>query len=127
MSASPSYASTPNIGQARTSTANTNRDGTGALSTIFTPGANGAMIERLQAKATGTTTAGMVRFYLHDGVNFRLWKEIVVSAITPTASVKTWEGESVYDPPYFLPPGWTIRGGPHNAEQFDLLVYGGDL
>lgn len=124
----PIFPLNANIGQARTATANTNRDGTGTLSLIFTAGANGSRVKRILVKATVTTTAGMIRLYLHDGSNYRLWLEIPVSAITPSASVAAWVYSSYLtgDQALNLPTGWKIYGAPHNATSFDFIIEGAD-
>ncbi len=112
----------PNVGMARTSTANANRDGTGTLSTILTAGANGSKVARIFVKATATTTAGMIRLYKTDnaGANPRLFREYIVTAITPSASIKTWENEELIDDD--IVGGCLIKGAPHNAEQFDFII-----
>lgn len=125
---SPIFVETPNIGMGQVSAANTNRDGTGTVVTLFTAGAKGSRVHRVRIKAAGTTTAGMIRLFIHDGTNFRFWKEIPVTAITPSATVESFEAEE-YMPgelALVLPAGWTIRGSTHNAETFNVFIEGGD-
>lgn len=138
MASSPQFTSAINLGAtlaaARISTANTARDGSGTLATLVTGGTSGTRIDRIQAKATATTTAGMIRVFLADAEgtpNIRLVYEIIVTAITPTASVKTWEDEIVRtdnQPVLLVPSGWTLRASTHNAETFDVIaVVSGDF
>ena len=84
---SPIFVDTPKFGHARISTANTGRDGSGTLGTVYTGTTDGSRISYIRIMATSTTTAGMVRLFIHDGTNFRLWDEILVSALTPSATV----------------------------------------
>jgi hypothetical protein len=124
----PIFVETPKIGLGQVSTANTNRDGTGTIATIFTAGSNGSRVNRVITKAVGTTTAGMVRLYIHDGANARLWKEVSVTAITPSATVESFKNE-IYMPgelALVLPTGYSIRASTHNAETFNIIAEGGD-
>ncbi len=122
----PIFTATAQSAMAQISTANTNRDGTGTIGTVLTAGASGTRIFRIYIKATGTTTAGMVRLYIHDGANYRLWREYQVTAITPTASTKTWEAEEVfYD--FSIPTGYSLRASTHNAETFNVFAMAGDF
>lgn len=127
MSSAAAYASTPATAHGQVSTANTNRDGTGTIATILTAGANGTRIDDIDIVATSTTTAGMVRLFLHDGTNARLWKEIAVSAITPSASVAVFSS-ALRDLALILKSGWSLRASTHNAETFNIEVTrAGDL
>lgn len=124
----PIFVLTPHIGAVSISTANTNRDGTGTIGTCFTAGANGSRINRVTVKSNETPGAGMVRLYLHDGSSYYLWKESKVTAITPSATVKTFEeiiplqGENAL----VLPSGWSLRASTHLADTFLVIAEGGD-
>lgn len=114
------------IGHVVISTANTNLDGTGTLGTVITAGAEGTLVELVRVKATVTTTAGMVRLFLHDGTNARLHKEIDVTAATPSGTVKSFEAEYTPTKPLKLPTGWSLRASTHNAESFVVEALGGN-
>jgi hypothetical protein len=126
------YAAVPKCGIGQVSVANTNRDGTGDLATIFTAGAAGSRIDRVAVCATGTTTAGMVRLFLHDGTNARLYCEMQVFPATPSGAVKVFNDtfEAVTTPdlfPLVLPTGWSLRASTHNAETLNVIAVGGDF
>ncbi|QGH72956.1 MAG: hypothetical protein [Siphoviridae sp. ctdEk19] len=132
MATAPVYTATPKVGLAEVSTANTNRDGTGTIAAIFTAGASGSRIERIMVKATGTTTAGMVRLFIHDGSSARLYTELPVQANVPSASLRTFEStlEGITTPhllPLVLPVGYSLRASTHNAETFIVSAIGGDF
>jgi hypothetical protein len=98
MANTPNFASTPLAPDLiQISTANTNRDGTGTLGTFVTGTAGGIVIEQITITATGTTTAGMIRFFLSvdGGTNKRLIYEQQVSAQIPSATVPAFSIESV--------------------------------
>lgn len=121
MSTTANYAATPRSALGQVSTANTNRDGTGTIATIFTAGASGSRIDDITIIATGTTTAGMVRLFLHDGTNARLWAEVPVSAATPSGTVQAFAA-SLLNQSLILPSGWSLRASTNNAETFNVIV-----
>jgi hypothetical protein len=121
MSQFANYAAPPRAAAGQVSTANTNRDGTGTLATVFTAGASGSRIDDIVVIATGTTTAGMVRLFLHDGTNARLWQEVPVSAATPSATVQAF-ATTLVNQGLLLPTGWSLRASTHNAETFNVIV-----
>lgn len=127
MASTPNYAATPLVGVAAISTANTNRDGTGTLATVVTAGSSGSRIDGVVVQASGITTAGMVRLYLHDGSTARLWHEVPVTAITPSASVAAFRSEMILDQPVILANGWSLRASTHNAEAFNVAAFGGSF
>ena len=121
MGAVANYAATPRAALGQVSTANTARDGTGTLATVFTAGASGSRIVDIVITATGTTTAGMVRLFVHDGTNARLWQEVPVTAVTPSGTVAAFTS-SLLNQALILPNGWSLRASTHNAETFNVLV-----
>lgn len=121
MSTAAQYASTARTEVAQVSAANTNRDGTGTIATVFAAGASGSRIDDIAIIATGTTTAGMVRLYLHDGTNARLWREVAVSAITPSATVSPFSSV-LGNLALVLQTGWSLRASTEKAETFNVLV-----
>jgi hypothetical protein len=138
MSTSAQYATAPGNEYVQISSANTNRDGTGSLGTVCsgpatTSGAGvGKRLRRITITATGTTTAGMVRFFISNdnGTTKRLIYEQVVSAITVGASTAGFTAT----PQYF--EGMVLGGrsdgtsatnvilyaSTHNAETFNIVA-----
>lgn len=131
MSTSAAFAATPNTGVVQIATANTNRDGSGTVGTLLTAGASGSRVERIDIKATGTTTAGMVRIYIQDAsANVRLWKEVSVSALTPSATVQAFAASidcSLPGNALWLPATFLLKASTHNAETFNLFAVAGNL
>lgn len=126
MSLNPNYAQAPLIGMAQISSANTNRDGTGTLVSVVTATPNGSRIERIRIQATVTTTAGMVRLFLFDGTNNRLYMEIPVTAATPSGTVAAFSYEGAVSD-LVLPTGWILKAAPHNAETFNVQAFGANF
>ena len=132
MASSPSYAALPRCGIAQVTVANTARDGTGTLATVFTAAATGSRIDAINLKATGTTTAGMIRLFVHDGTTARLLTELPVVALTPAATLPSWEAQLNTNTmtqvlPIILPTGFSLRAATNNAETFNVIALGGDF
>lgn len=127
MSISANYAATPKAASVLVSAANTNRDGTGTLATVFTAGASGSRIDDITIQAITTTTAGMVRLYLHNGTAAFLIAEVPVTAITPSGTVAAFVAV-LRNQAIVIPTGWSLRASTHNAESFHVSVTrGGDF
>lgn len=132
MASTPNYAATPVIGMAQISTANTNRDGTGTLGAVLAGAAGGRRIHTIRIKATGNTTAGMIRLYLYDGTNTRMFTEVVVPVITVGASTPAFEAtlsvaNGALPPDFQLPSAtWELRASTHNGEAFNVIAMGDD-
>ena len=121
MSTTANYAATPRAAVAQVSTANTNRDGTGTIATVLTAGSNGSRVDDITVIATGTTTAGMVRLFVNDGTNTRLWQEIPVTAATPSGTVQAF-ASTLLNQALLLPNGYSLRAATNNAETFNVVV-----
>lgn len=127
MAAGPAFTATPRIGIGQVTVANANRDGTGTLVDILVGVAAGTKVEEVVVEATVGTTAGMVRLFLDDGATVRLFDEIPVSAVGPTASASAFRATRRYDN-LVLPSGaWKLRASTHNAEAINVIALGGDL
>lgn len=133
MSASlnPIFTAAPNAtAPASLSVAETSRTAPTNAVAVVTAGTNGTMISRVHVHATGTTTAGMIRLFLHDGTNYHLREEIAVSAVTPSGTVAAFSADSaVFTPatPVSIPSGWSLRAATHNAEGFQVAGEAGDF
>jgi hypothetical protein len=122
----PRFIEDGKIWAAEISTANTNRDGTGTVVTIVTAAAQGSRVDLVRVVAEGTTTAGVVRLFLHDGSTFFLIKELVIDAVTPSTTTEVETAEWVPTDYLVLPTSWTLRASTHNAETFNVFAQGGD-
>jgi hypothetical protein len=131
MAVNPAFATTPRIGLGQVATANTARDGSGTLGTamisIITGASTGTRIVEVIVDATVTTTAGMVRLYLHDGTNTRMFDEIPVTATTVSASVAAFRASRTYDNLVLPSASWSLRASTHNAEAINVIALGADL
>ena len=74
----------------------------------------------------------MVRLFIHDGANARLFAEVPVVAITPSATQPAFGAalnEATWSQlfPIVLPSGYSLRASTHNAETFNVIGCAGDL
>lgn len=117
-------------------TANTNRDGTtGTYTTVFTcPGTlatigagEGAIVQGIRINAIGTTTAGSIRIWRHNGTACFLVRELLVTALVPNGtSILPWQITTAQgaDTSGFLPlnlileSGESLKVSTNNAESF---------
>jgi len=106
---------------AQISTANTGRDGSGTIADVLAGSENGTRVDDITVVATGNTTAGVVRLYIYDGTNTRLWREILVTAVTVSTSVAVWSS-TLSNLALILRSGWKLRASTHNAETFNVIV-----
>lgn len=126
MAVSPQFAVTPRLAVVQASTANTATDGTGTLVTVITAASTGTKIYEVVIDAAGNTTAGMVRLFINDGTNSRLFDEFNISAITASSTVGTFRTSKTYSN-LVLPSGYSLRASTHNAETFNVYAFGADL
>lgn len=90
---------------ATTGTGSSSITGASQTATLYTAGADGGLFIGANAKATATTSAGMVRFwYGVSGGTDRLLGEVATSAVTPSSTVASAEIQ-------YLPPLMSIVNG----------------
>ena len=129
MASEPQFVAAPVIGIGAISTANTNRDGSGTIVDILTGATNGTRISKITVNATVTTTAGMVRLFIYDGSTYFLYREILVPAITVSASVAgfSYVLELLGERALILPNNWKLSASTHNAHTFHVAAEGGNF
>lgn len=81
---------TANTGLCKVSVANSNRDGSGTVATLINGSDAGTFINSITIKAEGSTSQGMIRFFMDNGGTKTLLMEVVVPATTPTGIVETF-------------------------------------
>lgn len=121
----PLFTLDPVIGMAQVATANAARDGTGTIAILVTGGLAGTRITLIRVVATVTTTGGMIRLFLDDGTDVRLWKEIQVSAITVSATDPAFSTDYVPTKPLVLPDEtWELQVATEQAEAINVYAHG---
>lgn len=128
MNFKPIFPLTPKIGKANISVANANRVVTGitGLTQVLVAGADGTRLDRAKIQATGSTTAGVIRFWLYSGSgNADLYDEVLVTATTPSTTVEAFSATIDFNAE-FLAAGYSLYVSTHNSEAFNVIVFGGD-
>lgn len=94
-------------------TANTAKDGTGTVLTVFTADVNGAFVQRIRFRSAGTNIATVARIFINNGSdnatasNNILYDEITLAATTlsEVAALATYE----LPLNFVLPAGYKIN------------------
>lgn len=135
MSASPAFASTPNIGAALLGNAETDLQAPTTTSVVLTAGASGTKVEEVVVEASksgslvATTVAGLVYLFLYDGTNYHLFDVVTVTAQTGSATALTGRWSNRY-PNLWLKSGWSLRASQSiagNASILKCFAFGADL
>ena len=138
----PIFPLTPKITWGTVSTANTAKDGTGTVVTVFTGGTNGSRIDQIKVRALGTNTATVLRLFINNGstnataTNNSLIHETTIASTTlsETAALADNDitiakntGEVAVPIPY-LPAGYKINVtiGTTVAAGLHVTVHGSD-
>lgn len=131
MASQPNFAGNIRTEIGTVDTANTNRDGTGTIVTIFNTGPSGSLVTEITIKFRVTTTAGTIRLFIHDGVaTHKLWREVEIPANTVSASNAAYETTfRPCDPDndgFPLRAGYSIGASTEKAEAANIIIAGGD-
>jgi hypothetical protein len=124
----PVFALKPLLAHCTVSEANANLDGTGTIVTLYTVPVGGAKITKIWYKAKVTTTAGMIRLFVTDsaGANIRLFEEIAVLAITPSATVASGSNYVTYAD-FQLDEGQILSVSTEKAEAINVFAMIGEF
>jgi len=94
-------------------TANTNMDGTGTVTTVFTAGANGSYVQRIVARPAGSCTASVLRVFINNGsasstnTNNVLFTEVSLPLTTANAAAALQDIEVPLN--FALPASYVIN------------------
>ena len=111
----PIFTLTPDVawGPTALTTANTAKDGTGTVLTVFTAGAEGSYVQRIRFRPSGTAVQTVARVFINNGstnataANNVLWDEITIAATTLSETT----AQSTFEIPlnYALPAGYKLN------------------
>jgi hypothetical protein len=132
---SPIFGLTPNITPGQTViNANTAKDGTGTVVTIYTAGANGSRPIGIKFRAIGSNIQTVARIFLNNGSanssagNNTLFAEVNLPATTLSETSSLPDYAYVFPDNFVLPSGWKINItiGTTVAAGYALTAYGAD-
>lgn len=121
MATDPVFAVTPFFGSALLGNAETSTTSPTTTSTIKTAATNGTKVEEVVVMGTGTTVAGLVYIFWHDGSNYRLFDTFTVTAITASATVTPFRLSKTYVN-LVMPSGHSLRASQSIAGNASVLV-----
>lgn len=127
MAASPSFVSTPRIGSVSIATADSSYTSPTNFETLITGAANGTKINEIVVKNAATSNAAVVRIFLYDGTNYRLFDEISVTLTTASSTNATSRARMVYDNLILPSSSWSIRVSTSVSQATHVTALGGDL
>lgn len=111
---SPIYSKIADIQWGSVATANTAKDGTGTVVTVFTADAtNGGRVEKLKVRALGTNVATALRIFINNGssnavaANNSLYHEVTIAATTLSETAALADNDIPLN--LALPPGYKLN------------------
>lgn len=126
MATAPQFAATVRCSGVSIGTADTSRTAPTNVGTVFTAGSSGSRIDEIDITAAGTSTANVVRLFIYTGSTYYLLQEVLISAITPSASVASYTTALTFNS-LVIPSGYSIRATTNNAETYHVTAFGGDF
>lgn len=114
MSTTAQYASTPRIGSALLTTADTSLTAPTTVGTVFTAGSSGSRIDYINVQGVANTVAGLVNVFIYDGSTYFLYQQLPVMAVTSSTTSQSYEltissNTSPNVLPINLPTGYSLR------------------
>lgn len=129
MAQNPNFISTARIGVASVSTANTNIDGTGTITSLITGAAAGTRILEIDTQCSATSAAALVNIFLStdSGSTWTLFDQITISSATVSNTVKGNRNFTLYNN-LVLPNASHVLGVTTTISQATrVYALGGDL
>ena len=133
MSTLAQYASTPKVGSANLTTADTSLTAPTTVGTVLSAGASGIRIDYIEVQGVATTVAGLVNLFIFDGTTYFLWQQVPVLAITSSTTVPAFAANLSSNSnsnvmPLTLPTGYSLRATTSVAQTgVRVIAYGGDF
>jgi len=124
----------PNVGSGQISIANSNMDGEGTSTIVFTASSagetgGGSVINSILIKAQVPVTQGMVRFFIHTGSGLYLFREVPIPNQPLAGGVgNTQPSFSIqFNVGFTMQSGTTLIATTQNSELFNVIVFGTDF
>lgn len=133
MSTSAQYASTPKVGSALLTTADTSLTAPTTVGTVLSAGASGSRIDYIEVMGVATTVASLINLFIYDGTTYFLWQQVPVIAVTTSTTVPSFvavlsSNGNANIMPLNLPTGYSLRATTTVAQTgVRVIAYGGDF
>jgi hypothetical protein len=114
MATTAQYASTPKIGSALLTTADTSLTAPSTVGTVFTAGASGSRIDYIDIQGVATTVESIVNLFIYDGTNYFLYTQVPVQVVTSSTTAPAFQAvissnSNANILPINLPTGYSLR------------------
>ena len=133
MSTSAQYASTPKVGSANLTTADTSLTAPTTVSTIVSAGSAGTRIDYIEIMGVATTVASLINLFIYDGTSYILWQQVPVIAVTTSTTTPSFVANLSSNSnsnvmPLTLPTGYSLRATTTVTQTgVRVTAYGGDF
>lgn len=133
MSTSAQYASTPRVGVALLTTADTSLTAPTTVGTVLAAGSSGTRIDYIEIMGVATTTACLVNLFIYDGSTYHLWQQLPVQAVTTSTTAPSYVANissngNANVMPLTLPTGYSLRATVTVTQTgVKVIAYGGDF
>lgn len=132
MASSPSFTSTPRLDSNQAVTAETSLTAPTNAVLVFTAGANGSLITRIdvsQSIDTGGTFNDTVLLYWYNGSSYMLWKAVDVDGVDVVAGAPPFQTSLLFAEGLPVPGSGCNRlyAGIYAGNDCTVTAYGGDF
>jgi hypothetical protein len=133
MSTTAQYASTPKVGSANLTTADTSLTAPTTVGTVVSAGSSGTRIDYIEVMGVATTVASLVNLFIYDGTNYILWQQVPVTAVTTSTTTPSYVANLSSNSnsnvmPLTLPTGYSLRATTTVTQTgVRVIAYGGDF
>lgn len=133
MSTTAQYASTPIVGTALLTTADTSLTAPTTVGTVLSAGSSGSRIDYIEVMGVATTVAGLINLFIFDGTTYHLWQQIPVQAVTTSTTTPSYtavisSNSNANVMPLTLPTGYSLRATTTVAQTgVKVIAYGGNF
>jgi hypothetical protein len=127
MAVSPSFAATPRIGNVSIATAEASYTSPTNFGTLITGASTGTRIAEIVVKNAATSSAAIVRIFLHDGTTYWLFDEVTIAAATGSATVQQTRVSTSYNNLILPSASWSIRVTTSVSQATHVTALGADL
>lgn len=133
MATQAQYASTPKLGSALLTSADTSLTAPTTVGTVFTAGTSGSRIDYIEIQGVATTVAGLVNLFVYDGSTYFLWQQVPILAVTssttsPAFAAVLSSNSNANIMPLSFPSSYSLRATTSVAQTgIRVTAYGGDF
>jgi hypothetical protein len=127
MAVSPSFAAVPRIGNVSIATAEASYTGPTNFGTLITGASTGTRIAEIVVKNAATSSAAIVRIFLHDGTTYWLFDEVTIAAATGSSTVQQTRVSTSYNNLILPSASWSIRVTTSVSQTTHVTALGADL